>query len=230
MSDLLHHPVTLQERALDAVILSANPVLALGIQYLLDDWSERITCHRLDPSDSAHAQPTFEPDILILAPQTWQDLAAWLPALRRRYRGTPWLLFTEPRIAGLFLSLLGAQSCALIPDTASPEQLRGAALALGAHPAGHLTYEVLTLFTRGAIPIPSRSPFRIPTPMELQCGCAVSLGLSNRQTAEVLHLSESTIKSHLYRLGKKMGLSSRHELGEAVRRGLTAAPSWRQTL
>jgi DNA-binding NarL/FixJ family response regulator len=229
MSELLHRPSAIEERSMDAIIMSANPVLALGIQHLLDDWSDRINCHRHDPSDQAHDYPTIEPDLLILAPQNWQDLAGWLPALRRRYRGSPWLLFTQPRIAGLFLSLLDLQPCTLVPDTASPEQLRSTALTVGADHAGHLTSEVLSLFARGMTISPTCGRLPLPSPVELQCACAVSLSLSNRQIAGILHLSESTIKSHLYRLGQKFGLSSRHELGEYVQRAFacqSATLSW----
>jgi DNA-binding NarL/FixJ family response regulator len=221
MSDLLHPPQALDARALDTVIISANPVLAVGIQYLLDDWSDRLTCHRLDPSNGALLHLTFEPNIMILAPQNWQDLAEWLPALRRHFGSAPWLLFTEPRIAGLFLSLLDPQPCTLIPDTAVPEQLRSAALALGAGRGGHLTSELMALFTRKAR-WNEGSPLRPPSPIEMQCGCAVSLGLGNRQIASVLHLSEATVKSHLYRLSQKLGLGSRQEVGAAIHRALSA--------
>jgi DNA-binding NarL/FixJ family response regulator len=222
MSDLLQPPQALEVRALDTVIISANPVLAVGIQYLLDDWSDRLTCHRLDPSNGALLHLTFEPNIMILAPQNWQDLAEWLPALRRHFGSAPWLLFTEPRIAGLFLSLLDPQPCTLIPDTAAPEQLRSAALALGAGRGGHLTSELMSLLAHGTSPDVNGSPFRRPSSIEMQCGCAVSLGLGNRQIASVLHLSEATVKSHLYRLSQKLGLGRRQEVGATIHRALSA--------
>jgi DNA-binding NarL/FixJ family response regulator len=223
MSDLLHPLAGFEDQPLDAFILCANQVLALGIQYLLDDWSDRVTCHRLDPSDDDHSRATFMPDILILAPQNWQEMAGWLPALRRRYRCAPWLLFTESRIAGLFLSLLEHQPCTLVSNTASPEQLRSAALSLAAERAGHLRSQVLSMFNGGYLGGSDASAVRPPSAVEVQCGCAVSLGLSNRQIASILHLSEATIKSHLYRLGQKLGRSTRQEVGKAIHRGLSSS-------
>jgi Bacterial regulatory proteins, luxR family len=41
----------------------------------------------------------------------------------------------------------------------------------------------------------------------------VSLGLSNRQISEVLHLGEATVKSHLHSLLNKLELSDREDLG-----------------
>jgi DNA-binding NarL/FixJ family response regulator len=48
----------------------------------------------------------------------------------------------------------------------------------------------------------------------------LSRGLSNRQVASTLHLSEATVKRHLANVYPKMGVSSR---GEAVRKALSEA-------
>jgi len=48
-------------------------------------------------------------------------------------------------------------------------------------------------------------------------------GLSNREIAAALHVSESTVKNHLHALYSKLGVESRaHAVSEAIRRGLAA--------
>jgi DNA-binding NarL/FixJ family response regulator len=50
------------------------------------------------------------------------------------------------------------------------------------------------------------------TPREEQVVALVAEGLSNRETARELNLSEHTIKKYLFRIFDKLGISSRVEL------------------
>jgi ATP/maltotriose-dependent transcriptional regulator MalT len=52
---------------------------------------------------------------------------------------------------------------------------------------------------------------------EMEILLLVARGLSNRQIANALHLSEATVKRHLANAYPKMGVSSR---GEAIRKAL----------
>ena len=45
--------------------------------------------------------------------------------------------------------------------------------------------------------------------MELQCGCAVSLGLCNRQISERLIVGEATVKTHVGNVLAKLGVRDR---------------------
>jgi DNA-binding NarL/FixJ family response regulator len=54
--------------------------------------------------------------------------------------------------------------------------------------------------------------------MELQCACAVSFGLRDGQIAQVLQLSEATVKSHVHHMLQKLALKNRVELGCHVTR------------
>ena len=55
------------------------------------------------------------------------------------------------------------------------------------------------------------------SPRELEILLLVARGLSNRHIAQVLMLSEATVKRHLANLYPKMGVNSR---GEATRKAL----------
>ena len=50
------------------------------------------------------------------------------------------------------------------------------------------------------------------TPREEQVVALVAEGLTNRQIAEELNLSEHTIKKYLFRIFEKLGISTRVEL------------------
>ena len=50
------------------------------------------------------------------------------------------------------------------------------------------------------------------TPREEQVVALVAEGLSNRDTAQELNLSEHTVKKYLFRIFEKLGISSRVEL------------------
>lgn len=68
---------------------------------------------------------------------------------------------------------------------------------------------------------------RILTPREGQVVALVADGLSNRQTARELNLSEHTVKKYLFRIFDKLGISSRVELVlYAVNHGAPLQAEW----
>ena len=64
-----------------------------------------------------------------------------------------------------------------------------------------------------AVVRPVMSP-RALTPREAEVVAAVGRGLPNREVARRLWLSETTVKFHLSRIYRKLGLQSRQELIE----------------
>ena len=55
------------------------------------------------------------------------------------------------------------------------------------------------------------------TPQELQIVQMAARGLSNREIGQMLYLSHRTVSSHLYRAFPKLGITSRTEIGSALR-------------
>ncbi len=55
------------------------------------------------------------------------------------------------------------------------------------------------------------------TPAELDTALQAASGSTDRQIAEVMHLSVRTVENRLHRVYQKLGLSHRRELGEALR-------------
>jgi DNA-binding NarL/FixJ family response regulator len=68
---------------------------------------------------------------------------------------------------------------------------------------------------------------RLLTPREEQVVALVAEGLSNRQVAVELNLSEHTVKKYLFRIFDKLGISSRVELVlYAINNGSLRAAEW----
>ena len=57
------------------------------------------------------------------------------------------------------------------------------------------------------------------TPQELQITQLAAKGLSNREIGQMLYLSPRTVSSHLYRAYPKLGIASRAQLREQLKRG-----------
>jgi DNA-binding NarL/FixJ family response regulator len=68
---------------------------------------------------------------------------------------------------------------------------------------------------------------RLLTPREEQVVALIAEGLSNRDAARELKLSEHTIKKYLFRIFEKLGISSRVELVlYAVNHGVPLGAEW----
>jgi DNA-binding NarL/FixJ family response regulator len=71
------------------------------------------------------------------------------------------------------------------------------------------------------------------TPSERRVGELVAEGMSNREAAQALFITEKTVEAHLASTYRKLGIHSRHELDKVLRppegkdagRALTKAPT-----
>src|SRR3712207_5442115 len=114
----------------------------------------------------------------------------------------------EPR---LVRELIGLGASAYLVKSATIEELHAAVHAAAESPPGS---------EEGVIIIAPPSAFEDrdeadgPSGRELEVLLLAARGMSNRQIASSLHLSEATVKRHLANVYQKMGVSSR---GEAVR-------------
>lgn len=70
--------------------------------------------------------------------------------------------------------------------------------------------------TGGTTPGPIRHKLDLLTPQEFQVAQAVSTGLSNREVADTLFLSQKTIEFHLSSCYRRLGIRSRSELTELI--------------
>lgn len=206
---------------MDTVIVSTSPAVGLGLLHLIEDRVGGLTASRMDLEELLSTPQAFCPDLLVLAPEGWSDMALWLPHLQVRFSACPWLLFAEPRVGGLFLSHLEALRSVFVPTTASPALLRAAIRTLTGESGASLSSPCLQLFATllGARP----SGGAPPTVGEIQCACAVSLGLSDREAAALLRQRVAAFRRHVRRLMLLMGVSAREELAQVVLQALSPA-------
>jgi len=200
------------------LILGDSPIFTRAIQALLQNGSTACSSQIVTSAELSRRPGARQVDTVLLVPQDWQELAAWLARLRRRLAPCPWLLLADLRLVGMFLSFLVDQQCALVEPNAPAEMLD---LALGAvveRRFAHPSAELMARFARNAPISPAGARARHPTAMELQCACAVSFGLRDGQIAQVLQLSEATVKSHVHHMLQKLALKNRVELGCHVTR------------
>jgi DNA-binding NarL/FixJ family response regulator len=104
---------------------------------------------------------------------------------------------------------------AYLAKSASVEHLVGALRAAVFDPKGK---NVVVGMHRTMLEEAKAGPGGVLSARETEILVLVSRGLSNRQVASTLHLSEATVKRHLTNVYPKMGVSSR---GEAVRKALS---------
>ena len=120
-------------------------------------------------------------------------------------------MFEEPRYVREFLNL-GAS--AYILKSVSVEHLVGAVRAAVFDPKGH---HVVVGMPQEMIEEVEEGSGGVLSVREMEILLLVARGLSNRQIASSLMLSEATVKRHLANAYPKMGVASR---GEAVRKAL----------
>jgi DNA-binding NarL/FixJ family response regulator len=213
------------EALLQVFIVNGSPIMGRALQQLLDDAPRPCRGHVMMGAAPRSPSEPIECDVALLAPQNWMEFSRWLPFLRAGFSEQPWLLLAPPELAGLFLPQLDGHSCALVAPNASPEELWATLQALAYDHAASLRHELLTRFSRRGTRVSGLERSRVPTAAELQCGCGVSLGLANRQIAELLNLAEATVKTHVHHLLRKFELSTRTELGGYMQQALTRLPS-----
>jgi len=216
---------------LEVVIVSSAPVLSQAIQQILEEGPDAARCEILGETESSGLPVPTDPDVVLIAPRHWEEMARWLCPLRRQFYVPSWLMLADLRVAGMYSSFLEMHRAAILPTSVTAADLRDRVRRLTEQESSYPTVELLSHFNRNATRLPTGRPPSLLTPRELQCGCAVSLGLSNRQIAENLHLGDATVKSHVHHLLEKLELSNREDLGAYVERALTpvAAPfGWRE--
>lgn len=192
-------------------IICSSPILTRGLHQVLAGYASASQGEWPPLHEQGGSALAPKPDLVLVVPQGWQELAAWLPERFDQFR-CPWLLLAEPRLVGMFLPWLEARSGTFLPPQTPlsiiDRTLR--ALANGHRPS--LRDNLLGRFAKGASLHVSGWTGRSPTHAELPCGCAVAHGLGNREIAQTLCLSEATVKSHLHQLLRKFDLSNRQEL------------------
>ena len=123
-------------------------------------------------------------------------------------------MYDDPR---LVRELLGLGASAYLVKSASLEELLAAVHAAAEGPEEPQDENVVLVLPRETLEKVESGADEKLSPRELEILLLVARGMSNRHIAQVLMLSEATVKRHLANLYPKMGVNSR---GEATRKAL----------
>jgi DNA-binding NarL/FixJ family response regulator len=124
-------------------------------------------------------------------------------------------MFDNPR---LVRELLAQGASGYLVKSASLEELLAAVRAAAHSPLGPRGENVILAVPRGALERVEERGEEEPSGRELEILLLAARGLSNRQIAASLTLSEATVKRHLANLYAKLEVGSR---GEATRKALS---------
>ena len=124
-------------------------------------------------------------------------------------------MFDSPR---LVRELLAQGASGYLVKSASLEELLAAVRAAAKSPLGPREENVILAVPRGVLERVEERGEEEPSGRELEILLLAARGLSNRQIAASLTLSEATVKRHLANLYAKLEVSSR---GEATRKALS---------
>jgi DNA-binding NarL/FixJ family response regulator len=117
-------------------------------------------------------------------------------------------MYDNPRLVREFLAL-GAS--AYLVKSASLEELIAAVRTAASSPLGPPGQNVILAVPRSVLELVNENAEEMPSGRELEILLLASRGLSNRQIAASLHISEATVKRHLANLYAKIRVSSRSE-------------------
>ncbi len=208
------------EGAVEVLIVCSVPTTAAGVQAALAGGPREVRCRTVPAADRDAGVGHAKPDVVIVAPQDWREMSGWLPALQWRFGACRWLVLAPLRVAGMFAWFLEGRLCTIVSPLSPREDL---ATAFWSLVEGIALLEPKSLPVRFAEGLPHLPSTRHPLPLsdrELQCGCAVSLGLRNRQIAAALSISEGTVKNHIHELLRKCHREDRVKLAAFIAEAL----------
>jgi DNA-binding NarL/FixJ family response regulator len=207
----------------EVLIVSSDPILAWGMRELLAREPEPPPSRIAAKPGSGNAAGRA-PGVLVIAPQTWQETYRWLPDLQRGFVASRWLLRAQLRLAGMFLTVLQEPPlCAVVGSLASTDEFLTEFRALVAGRPLCPPAQLVTHINGALRAIPGKEHAAPLETRELECGCAVSLGLRNVQIAHTLLLSQGSVKNSLTSLYRKLGVAGRREAGTLLEQVIFAS-------
>jgi len=153
----------------------------------------------LEVSASNRSRRSGEPDVLVLAGESLSTIAPELRKARKRHPAAKLVLVLSESTPTQARQLLVDDVSGLV---LAPHVQAVLPLAARAAFAGQISYPAELMPTELRAALSNR---------EKQILAMVVLGFSNAEVATKLHLSESTVKSHLYSAFATLGVGSRRE-------------------
>jgi DNA-binding NarL/FixJ family response regulator len=189
----------------------------------------------LDAEILLNTLATTNPTVLVLAlaiqSQSWEDMAL-LRRLHISNPGVPKILLVESVDRNLVINAFRSGVRGLFCFGESPFRLLCKCIQVVQHgqiwaTAQQIDYLIELVAQVPSLRVVNSNGNSLLTPREEQVVALVAEGLSNREIAQELALSEHTVKKYLFRIFDKLGISTRVELVlYAVNHGAQRPAEW----
>ncbi|WP_119157223.1 LuxR C-terminal-related transcriptional regulator [Caldimonas tepidiphila] len=205
-------------------------IQALCVSLSSDPWGQRLQAHSCGPAAAAKHLALLHPDVLLLEPSAIDPGLTRVAELSRLSPGTRILLRCDPPTPDWLLVAVRRGACGCL----RPEDpVATVARAVRRVSQGDVWFSRGDLFAAlqwhgaGAATAPGISAATVTearlTPREEQVMGLIGLGLSNKEIARRLEISDKTVKTHLHRVYVKLNQSGRYKalLAQSTDRGRT---------
>src|ERR687894_795254 len=211
--------VVQEERPITVLLADDHTMFRQGLKEMLaTDEGVEVVGEAENGEEALELAGEMLPDVLIL--DVDMPVMGAREVLERLVRISPMprvviaTMYDDPR---LVRELLGLGASAYLVKSASLEELLAAVHAAAKDPEEPHDENVVLVLPRETLEKVESGTDEKLSARELEILLLVARGMSNRQVAQALMLSEATVKRHLANLYPKMGVNSR---GEATRKAL----------
>lgn len=211
-------------REIRVLVVDDDPLVISGLRMILDFADDvRVVGEATDGDEVVPAIQRHHPDVVLLdLRMRRQDGLTTLPAIRRLPSPPRVLVLTTWETDDVVQRAIAAGAAGFLLKTAAPAQIldgvRRVAAGHGVLDADKVGY-VFDLVGAGADGrSAAASALRDLTAREIDVALAVARDLSNAQIARTLHLSETTVKTHLASIQRKLRVPSRVGIAVTVAR------------
>ena len=195
------------------VIASRHDIVSAGIQALLQADGHRVAASCSEEDDLLSSVDARRPDITLLADNVArQNAATTVSRLRMHQRSMAIILLLEERHATATVGLLDLDVEGILLSGAPARSVIDCVRCVS--DGGKWVDPDLVRHLVVVDPAPLIAPTL--TLREGDVACLVSHGLSNKEIARELNLTEGTVKMHLHHIYEKMNLSCRTQLALSV--------------
>jgi hypothetical protein len=110
--------------AIEVLILCSAPIIAWALEKCLEGGPRPIQTHAIAHLGDSDDIEDFDPQVVIVAPQTWEEMSRLLPQANRRLGLAMWLVYSRLRIAGMFSEALAGHFCSILGWRATPAEFQ----------------------------------------------------------------------------------------------------------
>jgi len=200
------------ERKIRVLIADDHDIVRMGIQALFVDAGDvEIAGEAGDGRDAVAAAERLRPDVILmdlLMPR--MDGVEAIREIRERQPDTRIIILTGAHVDAMILAALRAGALSLVDKaSARRELLEAVRLAARGEPwiPASLAHQLLGLGPHVAV----EGAIECLTEREIEILRQVATGRTNRQIADVVHVSEGTVRTHVSHILGKLGVANRVE-------------------